>query len=551
MALVGWQAAALKLAARDRWIGWSPAQKRRRLHLVVQNSRFVVLPGWHAKNLASRVLGLSLRRLAGDMRAAHGFPVLLAETFVDPERFAGTCYRAANWRSLGRTGGYARQPAPAPTWRRHGRPKEILVYELQPHAKDKQQAAEDPALQAPATAEPDGEQLHSLFEIFGSVPDYRHALGKRYALRTVLTLAVAGRLAGNRGVTDFARFSAQLTPQQRQDVGCFYSPSRQCYTTPSITTFHNILARLPPDTLENAVADWASQQSELLAREAPETSRLSGSEPTGNPAIAIDGKDVRGASKQTADGRRMLVAAVEHEHGLVLGQVEVAAKTNEIPALRELASAIDCAGRVVTADAMHSQQETARHLLGEKAHYVMTAVKDNQPTIPDDLQYMDFSGCPACQTVDKGHGRLETRTYAVKDITAAEWDDYAQLHGRRQAIRIVRERQVIKTGKTSIEETWALTSLGPDEAAPAQLAAMIRNHWHIENRLHYVRDFTYDEDRCRAYVRDMPRNLACLTNAAISIIRCQTDFPFVPRANQHYAYEHQEALDLLLNPPAS
>ena len=151
----------------------------------------------------------------------------------------------------------------------------------------------------------------------------------------------------------------------RQVVGCFYSPSRQGYTTPSITTFHNILARLPPDTLENAVADWASQQSELLAREAPETSRLSGSEPTGRPAIAIDGKDVRGASKQTADGRRMLVAAVEHEHGLALGQVEVAARTNEIPALRELASEIDCAGRVVTADAMHARQETARHLLGE------------------------------------------------------------------------------------------------------------------------------------------------------------------------------------------
>ena len=129
--------------------------------------------------------------------------------------------------------------------------------------------------------------------------------------------------------------------------------------------------------------DWASQQSELLARE-----------PTGRPAIAIGGKDVRGASKQTADGRRMLVAAVQHEHGLVLGQVEVAARTNEIPALRELAIEIDCAGRVVTADAMHARQETARHLLGEGAHYVMTAVKDSQPTIPDDLQHMDFSGSP-------------------------------------------------------------------------------------------------------------------------------------------------------------
>ena len=213
---------------------------------------------------------------------------------------------------------------------------------------------------------------------------------------------------------------------------------------------------------------------------APASSRLSGREPTVRPAIAINGKDVRGASKQTADGRRMLVAAVEHEHGLVLGQVEVAAKTNEIPALRELASEIDSAGRVVTADAMHARQETARDLLGPcGADYVIAAVKDNQPTILDDLQHMDFSDCPASRTVDKGHGRIETRTYAVKGISAPEWKDYAQLHGRWQAIRIVRERQVIKTGKTSTEETWALTSLGPGRTTPLQLAAMIRNHWHI------------------------------------------------------------------------
>ena len=119
IALIGWQAGALKLTARDRWIGWSREQKLRRLHLVTQNSRFVILPGFHAPNLASRVLGLSLRRLSDDMLAAHGYPVLVAETFVDPARFAGTCYRAANWRSLGMTGGYARRPEPR-HWRRPG-----------------------------------------------------------------------------------------------------------------------------------------------------------------------------------------------------------------------------------------------------------------------------------------------------------------------------------------------------------------------------------------------------------------------------------------------
>lgn len=91
------------------------------MHLLTQNSRFVILPGFQARsNLASRVLGLSLRRVSDDLLAVHGFPSLLAETFIDPARFAGTRYRAANWRSLGFTGGYARQPGAAPRWHHHG-----------------------------------------------------------------------------------------------------------------------------------------------------------------------------------------------------------------------------------------------------------------------------------------------------------------------------------------------------------------------------------------------------------------------------------------------
>ena len=346
IALLGWQAAALKLTARDRWIGWSP-QQQRRLHLVTQNSRFVILPGFHRPNLASRVLGLSLRRLSDDMLAAHGFPVVLAETFVDPARFAGTCYRAANWRSLGRTGGYARQPGAVPRWHRHGQPKEILVYELQPDAAATlRQPAEEPAWQGPArSAPPQTPQLRSLFECLSTVEEYRHARGKRYSLATVLALAVAARMAGYRGVTAFAQFAALLSQQQRQAVGCFYSPSRLCYTTPSITTFHNILATLPPDTLEEAVGEWVRQQSGQVPQNEADTGsqetagkgRQSGGLPQGMPAVCMDGKDVRGASKQTKDGRRMLVAAVEQGSGLVLGQLEIPSKTNEIPALRELA----------------------------------------------------------------------------------------------------------------------------------------------------------------------------------------------------------------------
>ena len=100
VALIGWQPGAFKLAARDGWIGWSPEQQFGRLHLIANNSRFVILTPGRVPNLASRVLGLSLRRLCADFQAVHGYPVLVAETFVDPSKFAGTCYRASNWRSL-------------------------------------------------------------------------------------------------------------------------------------------------------------------------------------------------------------------------------------------------------------------------------------------------------------------------------------------------------------------------------------------------------------------------------------------------------------------
>ena len=535
LALIGWQPGAFKLSARDRWIGWSAEQQFRRLHLIANNSRFVILTPGRVPNLASRVLGLSLRRLCADIEAVHGYPALLAETFVDPARFAGTCYRASNWRSLGMTRGFARDPGAAPRWRHHGQPKEVFVFELTDGAAEALSRVEIPAnWNAEQHTEPmTAPRLRSLFECLGEVPECRHARGKRYPLKTVLAIAVAARLAGYRGSTAFAQFAALLSQEQLEAVGAFWSPSKKRYTPPAITTFHNILAALPPETLDNAIGRWTGQHG---GSHAP---------------VAMDGKDLRGASKQTEDGRRMMVAALVHKTGMVLGQVEVDRKSNEIPAVRELSSSLDLAGRTVTLDAMHAQHETARCLLGRRADYVVTAVKDNQETILEDLKAIDFGDAPWHETVDKGHGRIERRRCAVVDLSAVEWDGYANLHGRRQAMRIEREREILKTGERSVEVTWSLTSLGTERAGPEELLDLVRNHWHIENRLHYVRDFTYDEDRCRAHVRHLPRNLSCLTNAAIAIVRCDGRFRFLPEANRHYAARAQEALDAIMIAPAA
>ena len=535
LALLGWQAGAFKVGGRDAWIGWSREQQFSRLHLIANNARFAVLDAGRVPNLASRVLGLGLRRLSRDMRAAHGHPVLLAETFVDPSRFAGTCYRASNWVSLGRTRGFSREPGGTARWRENGRPKEVYVYELEKGAAAALRRDGLPAdWRAGAGAAPPGPpELRSLHAFLEDMPDFRKARGRRYGLACYATIMIAARLAGYRGVTAFAEFAARMDQEQLAAAGAFFSPSRRCHTAPAASTFHYILSSLPADTLDRALGAWTRQRSD------------------GAAPVALDGKDVRGASKQIDGERRMMVAAVEHGTGLVLGQVQVGDKTNEIPAVRELTRALDLGGRVVTLDALHAQQETARVLVEDcGADYVVTAVKDNQETMLDDLRAIDWSGARRADgDWEKAHGRLERRRCAVLDIDGPEWDGYGALHGRRQAFRIERERHLVKQDTGSRETAYGLTSLGPGQAGPGELAALVRHHWHIENRLHYVRDFTYDEDRCRAHVGNLPRNLACLTNAAISIVRHEGRFEHLPPANRHYAARPQEALHAVLNPP--
>ena len=133
LALLGWASPALKCASRDAWIGWSPTLQWQRLCLIANNSRFLILPGVRVKNLASRILGLNVARLSEDWRAAHGHRLLLGETFIDPSRFAGTCYCAANWIEVGRTRGFAKSNA---TYVEHGSAKQIWVYPLPSDATD-------------------------------------------------------------------------------------------------------------------------------------------------------------------------------------------------------------------------------------------------------------------------------------------------------------------------------------------------------------------------------------------------------------------------------
>ena len=253
LALIGWQPGAFKLAARDRWIGWSAQQQFRRLHLIANNSRFVILTPERVRNLASRVLGLSLRRLAADIEAVHGYPALLAET----RRPRALCRDLLPGLELALAGLHARL---CPRARRRGAlaPPRPAQGGLRVRTDRWRRTGAEPDMPAHWNVEQHTEpmaapRLRSLFECLGEVPECRFARGKRYPLKTVLAIAVAARLAGYRGATSFAQFAALLSQEQLEAVGAFWSESKQRYTAPAITTFHNILAALPPETLDNAI----------------------------------------------------------------------------------------------------------------------------------------------------------------------------------------------------------------------------------------------------------------------------------------------------------
>ncbi len=194
IAPAGRQPGAFKLAACDRWIGWSAERQFRRLHLIANNSRFAILRPRGIPNPVSRVLGLSLRRLSADIEAAHGYPVFLAETFAAVPRFAGTCCRASNWRSLVLTRGFGREPGGGARFRCHGRPEEIFMYELTDGAAEalnRDTIPENWNAERHDSAGPMAASgLRSLFACLGEVPECR----KRCPLRTVPAIAVAARL---------------------------------------------------------------------------------------------------------------------------------------------------------------------------------------------------------------------------------------------------------------------------------------------------------------------------------------------------------------------
>lgn len=254
VALLSFSAAAWKCAARDQWIGWSSRVQYDRLKLLVNNSRFLILPDWHIPNLGSRVLSLCQKRLARDWRDTFGHPVVLLETFVDPQLFRGTVYRAANWLKVGETKGF-RRTGKGYSQRIHS-PKMVFVKPLQPNAPELlcRPILEPPYRTGGARIMLKAEQMRSLPDFFAQIPDPRRVQGRRHRLSTVLAISAGAILCGMRGYRAIWDWADSLGQKARERFRCRREQAR--YVVPSEYVIRDVLIRVDPLDLDTALQRW-------------------------------------------------------------------------------------------------------------------------------------------------------------------------------------------------------------------------------------------------------------------------------------------------------
>ncbi|MBS4007368.1 MAG: ISAs1 family transposase [Clostridium sp.] len=377
VALLGWGTAAFKCASRDEWIGWSKEQQWRRLIFLANNARFLILPQVQIPNLASKILSLNLKRLSADWMAVFGHPIVLAETFVEHSRFAGTCYRAAGWIQLGQTRGFGRNGG---KYYHHGLSKTIYVYPLHRSAR---QLLSTPFLapeliggQKPMV-DLNKVNLGSNEGLLGQLQqlkDPRKRRGIRHSATSTLAIAACAVLSGARNFLAIGEWAADLPQDLLRRLGCRFHPEKRIYISPSEPTIRRQLQSVDADEFDRLINEWLAQQAD------PD-------------AVAVDGKTLRGA--RGSDGKKMhLMSAILHKEGVVIAQKQVDRKTNEIPLFQPLLEPVDLKGKVVTADALHTQVEHATYLKEEKEADYFFTVKGNQGTLLksiEDLEKEDFS----------------------------------------------------------------------------------------------------------------------------------------------------------------
>jgi predicted transposase YbfD/YdcC len=362
----------------------------------------------------------------------------------------------------------------------------------------------------------DGEEYTTLHSALSTIPDPRQARGKRHEWSLLLTLIAAAVSNGVRSSKGIGRWiwshQAELVAQLRPERGL-----------PSPSTVRRALQGI----------DLAALDAQVSA--VKPTGKQRPSRPTGWQGQAIDGKAVRGVRRYGS--KLHLVSLVAHQPTVVLGQVAVSEKRNEMTVVPQLLTGRDLQGTVTTMDALLCQRRLCQQILDQGGHYLVV-VKSNHPTLYEAIDLL-FTG-NGWTVSEKAHGRIETRTLHASTTLVG----YLDWPGCAQVLRRHCQRIECKRGKINQKTTYAITSLSPQQATAATLAALWRAHWAIENRLHYVRDVTMGEDASHLCTQNAPHALAAFRNAILSLFRYH-GWASIPDAFQFYAASLSRTLQLI------
>ena len=331
----------------------------------------------------------------------------------------------------------------------------------------------------------------------------------------ILRLIVLAKLAGMTtplAIAEWVRLRAgwlrQVLPGTRESFPC-------------AATYSNVLRAVDAEQVNEVVTQLLTRVRATKRCGDEPSRRLRQAEGEEHVHVALDGKTLRGTlGHEAADQRKMhQVALYETQTGLVLKEQVVGDKENELSIVSQFLTPVWVKGRVISADALHTQHTFCTEVTHGGGYFLLIA-KGNQPTLRDDL-YLFFSEPPAdCQdwrtarTCDKGHGRLEIRELVasteLNDFLADKWTGVAQV------FRLV--RTVTQKGKPREEVVYGLTALSPAQASAEDLLAYVREHWAIENRLHWRRDVTLREDACQVRKGEAPRVLAVLNSFLLALL---------------------------------
>ncbi|MFD3842123.1 ISAs1 family transposase [Streptomyces sp. NPDC058642] len=357
-----------------------------------------------------------------------------------------------------------------------------------------------------------------LMERLRVLPDPRRRRGVRRPFVAVLLVAASAVIAGARSYAAIGQWSANAPQHALARLGGRAVGALGVRVAPSAATIRRVVALACPGGLAD----------------------LTGADPAGSDSVAVDGKAARGSRHGEVPAAHLLAAMTGD--GRTVTQLRVPGKTNEITCFASLLAPFDLSGVTVTADALHTQRAHVRFLVEEKKAHYLLVVKANQPGLHRRLRSLPWKDVTARRyDRETGHGRRETRATRALTVTGLGLD----FPHAAQAVRILRHRTDLRTGKVGRQTVYAITDLTSRQASPQRLGQLARSQWIIENRLHFVRDTTFAEDASKIHTGHGPDNMATLRNLAINTLRA-AGHRSIAAGIRHVSYEpFTRPLDLL------